>query len=115
MTTSQKYTFNGKTLTLRQWSAQPEVRALGLAEFTLRTRLKSGWPITRALTEPSKGMDKPGWRGGHAAKMSIYLTHEAMEAAEKAALRLDRSISWVIQRCVELHAGELENLPTRKP
>lgn len=41
------YTFSGKTQTLMDWSAE-----IGVATITLRQRLRDGWPIERALSEP---------------------------------------------------------------
>lgn len=39
-------TFNGKTLTLRQWSIETQI-----SYYTLRARLKCGWQISLALTQ----------------------------------------------------------------
>ena len=41
--------YNGKSMTLHQWSEE-----LGVAYDTLRARLRRGWNIERALTEPVK-------------------------------------------------------------
>lgn len=46
------YTFDGKTLTLRQWSAE-----LGWTESALRQRLALGWPIERVFT-PNKKLNR---------------------------------------------------------
>lgn len=43
------YTFGGKTMTLRQWSAE-----LGWTEFTLRSRLSLGWPLERVFAPNKK-------------------------------------------------------------
>ena len=46
-----KYTFNGKTLSLRQWS-----KLLGTSVQTLKYRIKAGWPIEQALSIPPHGL-----------------------------------------------------------
>ena len=43
-----KFSFNGETLSLINWAAR-----LGIGKSSLRCRLKSGWPIERALTTPA--------------------------------------------------------------
>jgi hypothetical protein len=40
-------TFNNETLTIREWAFKT-----GLRHDTIFTRLKRGWPLARALTEP---------------------------------------------------------------
>lgn len=46
---SHRITFNGVTKTLTEWG-----EAIGMNSASLRHRLKKGWPIERALTEPVK-------------------------------------------------------------
>lgn len=46
---SKKISFDGKTKTLIEWSEET-----GISHGTLSARLRSGWPIERALTEPVK-------------------------------------------------------------
>lgn len=41
-----RYTWNGKTQTLAEWS-----RETGIGRVTMLRRLQRGWPIERALTE----------------------------------------------------------------
>jgi hypothetical protein len=43
-------TYNNETKTLTQWAEQ-----IGIAQPTLRRRLKYGWSVERALTEPVRG------------------------------------------------------------
>lgn len=45
--------FNGKTLTVTEWSRQPEVIEKGIKRRQIYTRLNSGWSIERTLTEPN--------------------------------------------------------------
>lgn len=40
-------TYNGETLTVKQWAEK-----MGISEVTLLGRLRSNWPVKRALTEP---------------------------------------------------------------
>lgn len=44
-----RHTFDGKTLTLSEWASYT-----GIREMTLRRRIRMGWPIERALTEPAR-------------------------------------------------------------
>ena len=43
-------TYNGETMTVAQWACK-----LSINRRTLYTRLNSGWPVDRALTEPAHG------------------------------------------------------------
>jgi AraC-like DNA-binding protein len=44
---SHKLTFRGETLTVTQWAER-----LGISDTTLFTRLKKGFGVTRAITQP---------------------------------------------------------------
>lgn len=50
----QMITAMGETHTIREWS-----RRVGINEATIATRLKSGWSVNRALSEPPRKMSKP--------------------------------------------------------
>jgi hypothetical protein len=43
-------TFNGRTLTVRDWATE-----IGLNFTTLKNRIATGWPVERALTVPAGG------------------------------------------------------------
>jgi len=45
---NRRITFNGTTKTLTQWA-----RYTGINRATIATRLDSGWPVSKALTEPA--------------------------------------------------------------
>ena len=45
---NKRIRFQGQTLVLSEWAEKT-----GLNYFTIYNRLKSGWPVERALTEPS--------------------------------------------------------------
>jgi len=45
--TNRWITYNGKTMTLSEWS-----RKLNIAKSTLRNRFKKGWSVERAFSEP---------------------------------------------------------------
>lgn len=53
------YEMDGETLTAREWAAR-----LGIAKNTLVNRVRAGWPLSRALTEP-RGPSGP--KGNRAA------------------------------------------------
>jgi hypothetical protein len=44
-----RITFGGKTMCLKDWA-----RELGLEYLTLYSRIKRGWPVEKALTEPRR-------------------------------------------------------------
>lgn len=44
---NHRITYNGTTLTMKQWSER-----LGISYYVLRARLYRGWSIERAMTEP---------------------------------------------------------------
>lgn len=48
-TRNVRYTFDGENHTISEW-----VRLKGISQSALRSRLRSGWPVERALTEPVK-------------------------------------------------------------
>lgn len=45
-------------------------------------------------------------------KQSLYFPEDMLEALTREAERLDRSLSWVVQRCVKLGMPELKGLPS---
>jgi len=46
------------------------------------------------------------------ARVSIYLGRDARAALIAEAERLDRSVSWIVQRALKIAASELAALPT---
>lgn len=45
-------------------------------------------------------------------KQSLYFPEDMLEALTREAERLDRSLSWVVQRCVKRGIPELKELPS---
>ncbi len=45
-------------------------------------------------------------------KQSLYFPAAMLEEIEKEALRLDRTRSWIVQRCVRIALPELKKLPS---
>lgn len=45
--TNRRVTIDGETMTLMQWAER-----IGIGYWTVQSRLKYGWPVERALTEP---------------------------------------------------------------
>jgi hypothetical protein len=59
-TNNRRITAFGETMTLRQWRERT-----GVHHATIAQRLKLGWPVERALTEPPRfGPRRPVARGG---------------------------------------------------
>lgn len=57
---NRRYTLNGETHHLTEWA-----RRTGLPYFTLRARMRQGWSVERALTEPLNDRTKFLRRGRH--------------------------------------------------
>lgn len=53
-----------------------------------------------------------GGRKSDKRKQSLYFPADVVEEMEKEAKRLDRSLSWVVQRAWKLAKEEVRNLPT---
>lgn len=47
---AQRFTYDGRTLTLYEWQ-----RILGVHRETLRTRLRNGWSVEEAFSTPLRG------------------------------------------------------------
>ena len=45
-------------------------------------------------------------------KQSLYFPAAMLEEIEREALRLDRTRSWIVQRCVRIALSELTKLPS---
>ena len=45
-------------------------------------------------------------------KQSLYFPEEMLGALQQEAERLDRSLSWVVQRCVKIGIPQLKQLPS---
>ena len=45
-------------------------------------------------------------------KKSLYFPQSMLQEIEREALRLDRSISWIVQRCVKIGLPEVKKLPS---
>ncbi|MCS6856511.1 MAG: TIGR04563 family protein [Deltaproteobacteria bacterium] len=45
-------------------------------------------------------------------KISVYLPLDIINELRREALRLDRTISWIIQRCVRIGIHEIRKMPT---
>ena len=45
-------------------------------------------------------------------KQSLYFPETMLKAIQHEADRLDRSLSWVVQRCVKVGMSELKKLPS---
>lgn len=45
-------------------------------------------------------------------KQSLYFPESMLEVIQHEAERLDRSLSWIVQRCVKVGLPELRKLPS---
>jgi uncharacterized small protein (TIGR04563 family) len=45
-------------------------------------------------------------------KQSLYFPESMLDEIQKEAARLDRSLSWIVQRCVKVALPEIRKLPS---
>jgi uncharacterized small protein (TIGR04563 family) len=45
-------------------------------------------------------------------KQSLYFPESMLQEIQHEAARLDRSLSWIVQRCVKLGLPEIRKLPS---
>lgn len=45
-------------------------------------------------------------------KQSLYFPEEMLHELHKEAERLDRSLSWIVQRCVKIGMSQVKQLPS---
>lgn len=45
-------------------------------------------------------------------KQSLYFPETMLQDIQHEAARLDRSLSWIVQRCVKIGLGEIRKLPS---
>jgi uncharacterized small protein (TIGR04563 family) len=45
-------------------------------------------------------------------KQSLYFPESMLDEIQKEAARLDRSLSWIVQRCVKIALPEIRKLPS---
>jgi uncharacterized small protein (TIGR04563 family) len=45
-------------------------------------------------------------------KQSLYFPEAMLDEIQREAARLDRSLSWIVQRCVKLGMQEIRKLPS---
>ena len=45
-------------------------------------------------------------------KQSLYFPESMLDEIQREATRLDRSLSWIVQRCVKLGLPEIRKLPS---
>jgi uncharacterized small protein (TIGR04563 family) len=45
-------------------------------------------------------------------KQSLYFPESMLQEIQKEAARLDRSLSWNVQRCVKIGLGDIRKLPS---
>ena len=45
-------------------------------------------------------------------KQSLYFPEAMLDEIQNEAARLDRSLSWIVQRCVKIGLSEIKKLPS---
>jgi hypothetical protein len=70
--TNRRLTFNGETLSMPEWADR-----LGIAYGMLRSRIQSGWPVERALTEPRHDPSPDRYRPRFGTRGDDHWTRQA--------------------------------------
>lgn len=56
--------------------------------------------------------DDPSMSATDKRKQSLYFPESMLQDIQHEAARLDRSLSWIVQRCVKLGLTEVRKLPS---
>lgn len=75
-----------------------------LCEFSNETGAQSR---SRLLMEEKGSMSATDKR-----KQSLYFPESMLQEIQKEAARLDRSLSWIVQRCVKIGLSDIRKLPS---
>jgi hypothetical protein len=83
MTTSVSLSWEGRTLSVTAWAADPAVAALGITVPVIYSRLRLGWPTSRILTQPTAPRRENGYRRARQTSSIVdpHLPWELDEAA----------------------------------
>ena len=58
------------------------------------------------------GDNQSGTKGSDKRKQSLYFPESMLQEIQKEAARLDRSLSWIVQRCVKIGLSDIRKLPS---
>jgi uncharacterized small protein (TIGR04563 family) len=65
-----------------------------------------------AGTPHCRSEDTVSMSGTDKRKQSLYFPESMLQDIQKEAARLDRSLSWIVQRCVKLGLPDIRKLPS---
>jgi hypothetical protein len=112
---------NGRTLSVSEWVAQPEQRALGLSVHTINQRLRDSWPVGEALTtQRGARRNTSSFRVATVPPESSYLEDAVAQAfvAEHGGATLDevaKEMGITRERVRQIEAVALARLRKRMP
>jgi uncharacterized small protein (TIGR04563 family) len=72
--------------------------------YNWRIRLRGSPQRRSEVTVSMSGTDK--------RKQSLYFPESMLQDIQKEAARLDRSLSWIVQRCVKIGLPDIRKLPS---
>lgn len=49
--------------------------------------------------------------GTDSRKQSLYIPEDLLQEVQHEAIRMDRSLSWIVQRCIRESIGSIRALP----
>ena len=78
-------THNGRALSIRQWAT-----IVGILPLALRRRLRAGWPLERALTEPSRKKTASSAQEGPSERQAAGVASDLAVPKKTGATRLTR-------------------------
>ena len=76
----------------------------GTHNYNWRIRLRESPHRRSEGTVSMSGTDK--------RKQSLYFPESMLQDIQKEAARLDRSLSWIVQRCVKIGLPDIRKLPS---
>jgi len=63
--------------------------------------------------KPHRGLEETvSMSGTDKRKQSLYFPESMLQDIQKEAARLDRSLSWIVQRCVKIGLPDIRKLPS---
>lgn len=73
------------------------------------------WTLTSLLNhtgQRASGESSRIMSGTDKRKQSLYFPESMLQEIQKEAARLDRSLSWIVQRCVKIGLPDIRKLPS---
>ena len=80
-------------------------------ERRAHTQPFANWRISQRITA-RRSEGTVSMSGTDKRKQSLYFPESMLQDIQKEAARLDRSLSWIVQRCVKIGLPDIRKLPS---